>query len=173
MEQVVPDTRIQVHLEELVVLNSQAQVESFTEFARDAEPRLRHALVAAYGPDVGRDAAAEAIAYGWEHWDRLRTMENPIGYLYRVGRTKAVRWLRRPSRLPEPPPHATHWFEPALPGALNRLAPRQRAAVLLVKGYGWSYREVADLMEVGVSTVQKHVDRALARLRKELEVDGG
>jgi DNA-directed RNA polymerase specialized sigma24 family protein len=45
--------------------------------------------------------------------------------------------------------------------------------VLLVKGYGWSYREVADLMEVGVSTVQKHVDRALARLRKELEVDGG
>ena len=154
------------------MLNSEAETESFTRFAHDAEPHLRHALVAAYGPDIGRDAAAEAIAYGWEHWDRLRTMDNPIGYLYRVGRTSGSCWLRRPARLPEPPPQNPPWIEPALPAALNRLSRNQRTAVLLVKGYGLRYREVAELLGIGVSTVQKHVDRALQKLRNELEVDG-
>lgn len=121
MERVAPDTRLQVNLEEPMVLNSQAQIESFTEFARNAEPRLRHALVAAYGPDLGREAAAEAIAYGWEHWDRLRTMDNPIGYLYRVGRTTGTRWLRRPTRLPEPPRSDPPWIEPTSGAATSRL----------------------------------------------------
>ena len=56
--------------------------ESFTEFARRCEPRLRHALVAVLGSDAGRDAVAEALAYGWENWSRIKTMENPVGYLY-------------------------------------------------------------------------------------------
>jgi hypothetical protein len=44
---------------------------SFEAFVADAEPRLRHALVAAYGFEEGRDAAAEALAYAWEHWRAL------------------------------------------------------------------------------------------------------
>jgi hypothetical protein len=30
---------------------------------------------------AGRDAAADALAYGWEHWERIKDMKNPIGYL--------------------------------------------------------------------------------------------
>jgi hypothetical protein len=47
------------------------------------------ALAAAAGIEAGREATAEALAYGWEHWDRVGSMENPVGYLYRVGRSKA------------------------------------------------------------------------------------
>ncbi len=47
--------------------------DTFEAFVRDAEPRLRRALVAAYGPEQGRDAAAEALAYAWEHWDGCGT----------------------------------------------------------------------------------------------------
>jgi hypothetical protein len=36
--------------------------EAFEVFVREAEPRLRRALVAAYGFEEGRDAAAEALA---------------------------------------------------------------------------------------------------------------
>jgi len=43
-------------------------VSEFELFALDVEPRLRRALVAAYGSDRGREAAAEALAYAWEHW---------------------------------------------------------------------------------------------------------
>jgi len=39
----------------------------FEGFVRESEPRLRRALVAAYGFEEGRDATAEALAYGWEH----------------------------------------------------------------------------------------------------------
>ena len=45
---------------------------------------MRHALMAALGAEVGVEAASEAMAYSWEHWDRVGGMENPGGYLYRV-----------------------------------------------------------------------------------------
>ena len=55
----------------------------FAAFVADAEPRLRMALVAAYGPVDGREAAVDALSWAWENWDRLQEMANPVGYLYR------------------------------------------------------------------------------------------
>ncbi len=43
--------------------------------------------------------------------------------------------------------------------------------MLLTSGYGWTFREVADLMDVGISTVQAHVERGMAKLRDSLGVD--
>ncbi len=43
-------------------------VDSFTQFATANEAKLRHALIATCGGEVGREAAVEALAYGWEHW---------------------------------------------------------------------------------------------------------
>jgi hypothetical protein len=73
------------------VLPDEVATSSFTEFVEGSELRLRQALMASFGPDVGRDAAAEAFAYGWEHWDTVSGMKNPIGYLYRVGQTSGQR----------------------------------------------------------------------------------
>ena len=52
---------------------------AFKAFLTLHEPRLRRALVAAYGMDRGREALSEALAYAWEHWTRVRRMDNPIG----------------------------------------------------------------------------------------------
>jgi len=54
--------------------------------------------------------------------------------------------------------------------ALGSLSEAQRVSVVLVHGYGWTLREVAVLLGITVSTVQTHVERALAKLRKALEV---
>ena len=146
-------------------------VDSFTEFARDAAPRLRRALVAAFGEQEGQEGMAEAMAYAWEHWERIQAMDNPLGYLYRVGRSRGLWGFRRPGRLPRPdPPTDQPWVEPALPRALERLSKRQRTAVLLVKGYGCTFHEVADILGVSPNTVHKHVDRALIKLRNDLQV---
>ena len=146
-------------------------IDSFTEFVEEAEPRLRRALVARYGHQEGREAVAEALAYAWEHWDRVSGVANPIGYLYRVGRTRGTWGFRRPVRLPRLEPSADpSWFEPALPGAVERLPIRQRTAVMLVKAHGYTYDEAADVMGVSRTSVQKHVERALQKLRKALEV---
>jgi RNA polymerase sigma-70 factor (ECF subfamily) len=146
-----------------------SDTEAFTAFWGEVEPRLRRAFVAAFGTDRGREATQEALAWAWEHWDRVTTMTNPAGYLWRVGRSRS-RPRREPVLLPEPPADDP-MIEPALVPALRSLTAHQRAAVLLVHGYGWQLRDVADLFGVGVSTVQTHVTRAMAKLRAALEVE--
>lgn len=141
---------------------------AFEEFVRSVEPPLRRALTAAFGPDRGRDATAAALAWAWEHRDRLADLDSPVAYLYRVGQSRARRrkfgLLSRRSQWHEP------WIEPELAGALAELTERQRIAVVLVHGYEWTFAEVADLLGVSVPTVQKHLERALKRLRFRLEV---
>jgi RNA polymerase sigma-70 factor (ECF subfamily) len=145
-------------------------VVTFEQFVEDDGARLRAGLVAAYGPEVGLDAAAEAMAYGWEHWDRLSSMDNPAGYLYRVGQTAARRSRRRWPLMPAPPIDEVHDIEPRLPEALAKLSEPQRTCVMLVHAFGWTQADVADLLKVSVSTVRTHVARGLAKLQSTLEV---
>ena len=145
--------------------------ESFTEFVRDVEPRLKHALLAGFGTEVGFEATRDALAVGWERWEEVREKANPAGYLFGVGRNKARRRLRRHRVFPVPPSGHEPWVEPALPGALRRLSERQRVTVMLLHGYDWTHVEVADLLGVSVSTVQQHEVRALAKLRRAIGVE--
>lgn len=142
--------------------------DAFSDFFADAEPRLRRALVAAYGVERGREAAAEALAYGWEHWPRVRRMDNPLGYLYRVGQSRSRARKRR--FLVARAGVEDVWVEPGLPAALAHLTERQRVATILVHGFGWTLREVAELIGVSVTSVQNHLERGLAALRSALEV---
>jgi DNA-directed RNA polymerase specialized sigma24 family protein len=141
----------------------------FDRFVADAEPRLRRALVAALGQQLGVEATSIALAYGWEHCERLRTMANPAGYLYRVGRTRAVRQRRQPRFLPVPT-EVAHAVEPGLPDALRTLAERQRAAVMMVHADGWTRQEAAEALEITVSSLDTHLARGLERLRHALGV---
>ena len=138
---------------------------------REAGPKIRRALVSRFGVDIGNELTNDVIAYAWEHWDSLATMENPTGYLCRVGQSAARRyhrWRRVPplspiqTGLPAEP-------EPELARALTRLKPDQRAAVVLVHGYGWSYAEAAAVLDIPITTLRNHLTRGLARLRKQLE----
>jgi RNA polymerase sigma-70 factor (ECF subfamily) len=145
----------------------------FEVFVRTNERRIRLALCAAYGTDLGIEASAEAFALAWEKWEKVRTISNQPGYLYGMGRNVARRSLRRrtPPRLPAVPVTSTPWIEPGLPDALGRLSENQRVAVMLVHSLQWTLSEVAELQGVSKPTVQKHVDRGLAKLRKGLKVE--
>ena len=140
----------------------------FEAFVGDVEPRLRRALVATYGAERGREATAEALAWAWAHWSKVQAMANAPGYLYRVGQSRTR--TRRSGLLPAPASPATPWVEPRLPDALAGLSESQRIAVVLVHGFGWTLREVAELTDVKPTTVQNHLERGLARLRVALEV---
>jgi len=142
--------------------------DTFSTFFAAAEPRLRRAFVAAYGSDRGREATAEALAYGWEHWTEVERMNNPTGYLYRVGRSRTRN--RKQRVIFERPATPEVWIETRLPAALAALTERQRLAVSLVHGFGWTLREVAELTGLRITTIQNHLERGLARLRIELGV---
>lgn len=144
--------------------------EPYTAFVRSVGARLRQALIAAYGPEVGAEATSEALAYAWEHWERISAMDNPAGYLYRVGQSRSRRYRKRHVTLPVVPERSTPWVEPGLPRALSRLSEQQRLAVLLCHGFAWTRAEVGELLGINASTVQRHLDRGLAKLRVALGV---
>jgi RNA polymerase sigma factor (sigma-70 family) len=148
--------------------------DEFAAFVAEIEPSLRRALVATFGAVVGRDAACSALAWAWENWERTRSLDNPAGYLYRVGQTAVRR--DRPRDIPGDLRTVSQTcevrdIEPRLAEGLERLSPQQRAAVLLVHGYGYSLREAAAALDIATATVRMHIDRALARLRAHLEVE--
>jgi len=148
----------------------QAQVDSFTAFFRRLEPQVRRGLVATLGFQIGQEAAAAAMVYAWQHWDRVRVMENPAGYLYRVGcHSRPRRRLPRPL-FPEVDEGRWPWVEPALPRALQRLSEHQRTVVILLHCFQWTHAEVADLLGIARGSVQEHEQRALRRLRRALGV---
>jgi RNA polymerase sigma-70 factor (ECF subfamily) len=139
---------------------------SFEGFVTEVEPRLRRALAGHLPLDAVPDAVGEALAYAWQHWERVRDLDNPAGYLFRVAQSRSRR--RRegvpvgpdPTRLPE--------VEPALGPAMRALAPQQRSAVWLVHACGWTYAETASALGITPSAVGTHLTRGLAHLRQAL-----
>jgi DNA-directed RNA polymerase specialized sigma24 family protein len=145
----------------------------FETFVAAHERRLRQGLTAAVGAEHGPEAAADALVYAWEHWDRVVGMANPVGYLFVVGRDRHRRRFR--SRFTRPvfdvgPDRPDPWCEPALAAQMARLSERERVVVMLVNGFEWSLAEVAELMGVSKSTVQTHAERGMAKLRAGMGV---
>lgn len=134
---------------------------------------VQRALVARCGLEIGVDAAAEAMLWAVTNPDRLAALDNPAAYLYRVGlsstrRDRRIR-ARRARALFEPAVEPEEPLDADLLAALGRVRRDQRVAVVLVHAYGYSYREVAELLGVSEAAVTNHVHRGLRRLRAILE----
>ena len=143
----------------------------FAAFAQSDGSRLRRVLVAHYGVELGSDAAADAMRYGWEHWDRIGPMANPVGYLYRVAQSsvrRQRRWHRTVAFPAVDSANVDRSVDAELFDVLARLSPAQRVCVLLVHAYDWTYPEVAEMLAVNVSAVTNHVHRGTEKLRRML-----
>lgn len=152
---------------ETMLRDENSQDQAFTRFVKATEPRLSHALAAAYGPEVGPEATADALLWAWEHWDRVATMKNQAGYLYRVGQSKARRYYRPARLFPRAMPGTV---DPTLPMLIEELSKNQRVATVLIHAYGYTERETADLLGISRWSVRTHAERGLARLRSALAV---
>ncbi|HQV57941.1 MAG TPA: RNA polymerase sigma factor [Ilumatobacteraceae bacterium] len=147
-----------------------------TEWQLDAfvvatRPALERALVARFGLVDGMDAAADAVEYACAHVDQLAEMDNPAGYLYRVGVSCALRDLRRRHHtlLVAEPVTTDKLVDVDLQRALLRLNPDHRVAILLVHAHGYSYADAAALIDVPVTTIHNYLSRGVARLRRLME----
>lgn len=153
------------------MLLTEHDIDAFGHFVETAEPRLRPALSAALGTEVGREATVDVLSHAWENWDRVRMMANPVGYLYVTGRDRG----RRSRRSPRPVFYRVDasvlpWVEPSLPAALEALPDRQQEVVVLLHCYQWTMSEVAELLGISKTTVQNHANRGLASLRHSMGV---
>ncbi len=143
----------------------------FDGFLVDVQARVRRALTPVAGADAARQATVDALIQAWGDWERVRTMDNPAGYVYTVARNRLRR--ERPAHDVLPNELASldghdPMFEPQLVPRLAALPERQRVAVYLIHGCRWPVTDVAELLGVSVSTVRVHAKRGLDRLRREL-----
>lgn len=147
-------------------------VRDFDAFTATDGKHLQQALVAAYGPDDGADLYADAMLRAWADWDHVGSMANPAGYLWRVARSnhrRYRRWYRRPKFPSRPVLDRTDLTDPDLFLSLGSLSDAERVAVVMVHAHRATYQEVADLLDVPVTTVNNLVHRGLNRLRAALE----
>ena len=132
--------------------------------------RLAHLITGSNG--VAEELVHDAFIAAWRRWDKI---SDPPGYLYRsvVNRSRSL--LRRraiESRLRDG--HLSVVLPPEIDGvwgALSRIPPRRRTALVLRYYEDLSVAQIAKLMNARPGTVRSLIHRAHESLRKELGDD--
>ena len=123
--------------------------------------------------EEAEDLAQEAFLKLRERWDRIDTIRDPTGYLFRVAlngfrmrRRRATMAIRRQ---PAPPEQRDGYVEAEMREDVRRLllavTPRQRAALLLVDQLGYPAEQAASILRIRPSTVRNLVSQGRKTLR--------
>ncbi len=130
--------------------------------------------------DQAQDVVQEAFVRAWQHWDRLRTLDNPEAWVRTVAWRLAVsRWRRsrRAVRLyprvavaEASPPQGTD-EELDVRAALGRLPEGQRLVLVLHELCDLSVEQVARQTGLPVGTVKSRLARGRAALADLLGSD--
>jgi RNA polymerase sigma-70 factor (sigma-E family) len=151
--------------------------EEFTDFVHATWPGLyRTAYLMLGDHQLAEDLVQTALAKVFVSWRKVKDRAAAPAYARVVLANTAAAWFRkrgwRNERPTEVLPDAGVEHDPtnrtALAAALQELAPRQRAVVVLRYYDDLSVREVAQALGISEGTVKSQTSDALARLRKQL-----
>ena len=156
-------------------------LDGYEAFCAAAWPRLVGALAHHTGDRLlAEELAQESLVRAGDRWDRVRTMESPVGWCFRVGANLGASWFRR--RGAERRARARHGVvdTPAAPDpvgaaavrdALALLTPAQRETVVLRHLLGLGVTETATTLGISPTAVRTRDSRGLAVLRDRLGPD--
>jgi RNA polymerase sigma factor (sigma-70 family) len=142
-------------------------------------PPLRWLTLYVNDREHAEELCQETLEAVVRNWRRVRHMDRPEAWLYRVAANRArSRWRRAGahrramSRAPRVSPTAADPDEAIMVrDALARLPERQRCALTLRYLLDLPPNDVAAYMGCGVETVKTHLKRGLAHLRKQQVID--
>jgi RNA polymerase sigma-70 factor (sigma-E family) len=152
----------------------------FEAFFRDQHSRLLGSMRLITGNShEAEELVQEAFFKVWERWDRVGTMGDPTGYLYRTAmnahRSAYRRTIRAAKRVFSPPaqsdPFVAVAARDAVLRALGALTPRQRAAMVLTELQGLRTEEAAEMLGIRPGTVRVLVSKGRAALRSSAGSD--
>lgn len=146
----------------------------FTAFFAEEHRRLFKALYFVTGNRAdAQELMQEAFLKLWERWDTIDRIDDPTGYLFRValnGSRMRARSARRATRRlvaidPSYDPFDQVDLREDVRRMLRSLAPRQRAALVLLDLYGYGSEDAAAIMRIRPSTVRALASQGRAALR--------
>jgi RNA polymerase sigma factor (sigma-70 family) len=148
----------------------------FDVFFAEEHERLFKALYFVTGDrHDAEELMQDAFLKLWERWDRIETIDDPTGYLFRVAlngfrmrRRRAAVAIRKAAPVSEDRDlFADADMRADVRQLLLGLAPRQRAALLLVDLLGYSSEQAASILRVRPSTVRALATQGRRALRAE------
>lgn len=148
--------------------------QSFEAFYRVQADRVYRALAITLGDThLAREAADEGMARAFARWAEVRSLQNPGGWVYRVGLNWATSWWRKRRReQPMPTGHEVATDDdPQATSALaavRELPAAPRAVVVCRVLLDLSTVETAELLGIPEGTVKSRLARALTALREAL-----
>ncbi len=153
---------------------------AFASFFEREHRRLVGALYLLTGDLAeAEDLAQEAMARVFERWERVRAMESPTGYVFRVAYNLNRRRLRRlglqarkhlATRGAADPTEAAE-ARSDLMRAMGDLPPPQRAALILVEFVGMTSEEAGRALGIAAGSVRARLSKGRAAIRKQLGDD--
>jgi RNA polymerase sigma-70 factor (ECF subfamily) len=147
----------------------------FADFYRQQRQAVGRALALTLGDaDLATEATDEAMTRAYQHWHRIGGLDNPGGWVYRVGLNWArsvLRRRRRPAIGLYAPGTAdlTPMVDPDVHTALAELDVKQRAVVVCRHLFGWSVDETAAALRLRPGTVKSRLHRATQQLQRRLD----
>jgi RNA polymerase sigma factor (sigma-70 family) len=146
----------------------------FRSFFEDEHERVLRSIYFVTGDRaVAADLTQEAFLKLWERWGSGRVVE-PVAYLFRVALNASRMWARATRRAALKPLPFVSTRDPFddvdvredVRRMLQTLAPRQRAALILLDMYDYSSDEAARIMRIRPSTVRALATQGRAALRQ-------
>jgi len=146
---------------------------SFSDFYAATRDNVGRALaVTLRDGDLAADAVDEAMVRAYQRWDAVSAMDNPAGWVYRVGLNHARSRIRRLTRYFTDDRHegivSAPFVEPAIMRALGELSVDHRSVVVCRLLLGWSEADTAAALGIRPGTVKSRLSRALAQLETRL-----
>lgn len=147
---------------------------TFDDLFLDQHDRLYRALYFITGSSAdAEELMQDAFLTLWERWDRIHSIDDPVGYLFRVAmngfRMRARRARVAARRIVHLEPTRDPYDDIELRDDVRRmlleLPPRQRAALVLTEIFGYSSEQAAEILGVRPTTVRVLASQGRATLR--------
>jgi RNA polymerase sigma factor (sigma-70 family) len=151
---------------------------AFEDFFEAERRRLLRALYLLTGnAEEAEEVLQDAFVAVWERWDRVGTMDDPTGYLYRTALNRHRSGLRRAMRAARRAVGQAQGADlfaaaderDALARALAALTDRRREAIVMTELLGYASAEAGRAMGVSDVTVRRLAQEARNHLRRTLE----
>lgn len=164
---------------QLAASAAKGDARAFEQLVLMHEARVRSYLARVVGAADADDVAQDAFVKAWLALPRRRDDGRFAPWLMSIAWTAGLDHLRK-RRRGEARDHAWHEAgdgESHPPGtarielerALSALDPKERSALVLTEGHGWSHSEAAGIMGVPLGTLKSAALRAKAKVLAALE----
>jgi RNA polymerase sigma-70 factor, ECF subfamily len=146
-------------------------------FAAERERLFRALLLITHDTAEAEDLMQEAFVKVWERWDRVGSLADPVGYLFKTAlnlRRSALRRAKTAAARSIRPPAERDLMQVVLERdeamrALASLTNRQRAAIVVTELLGYSSEEAGGILGIRAGTVRMLTSQARAAIREQKE----